>query len=155
MKPTKPHIPTFWPTLWLVLLGVLLSGCTLIEPVAERDSAVLARVEQVYLDADAFYTALLKAPPEEREYAVFEEQYLAIESELRGLVFMNKARERGPEAIKMAENVLELWGLQKNDFEQRYQTERSLSDRIIELNRLNMSDALLAIIRAEKARPKS
>lgn len=144
----------FTSALWLVLLGALLSGCN-IPPVAERDSAIVARVEQVYLEADGFFSRLLDTPPEQRDFAAFEERYRAIERHLRGLVFMNKARERGPEAIKMAENALDIWTRQQNDFDQRYQTERSLSDRIIELNRLNLSDALLAIVRTEKARPKS
>lgn len=138
--------------LFLVILFVALtSGCE-VKVTAPYDAAIVAHAEQVYQDVDAFFVRLRVAEPGDRDFAAFEQDYLAIESSLRALLFKNQAREKNEEIIRQSQNALEIWRQQRSYFDGKYQTERGFSDKLIELNLANMRDALLAVIRAEMSK---
>jgi hypothetical protein len=129
----------------IVILSI--SGCR-VQYVADYDDNINNEIIRISKEIDKFYTVLLAAPVSERAYEQFNNNYLAIEVELRSLVMRNKIRPLNEESTRQAEIALELW----LDDKSQHKEDDTISNFIITQHRNQFQRIFIAMAIGESAK---
>ncbi len=76
---------------------------------ADYDAQTFNEIIETAKKVDLFYGQLLEKAEGERAYALLAPQYVAIETELRGLLIRNQARPLNRDATRIIEIILADW----------------------------------------------
>jgi hypothetical protein len=133
------------------LLGSLLAlgstGC--LQLIAPYDDQTVRDIFAAARAVDQFYGELLEAPAGKRQYALFSERYVRIESELRSLVLRNEVRPLNEDSTEIARNILALWQQKK----ERHMKTDSYQTGAANLDRERFADLFKYAVMAEKGKP--
>ncbi|MCK9417866.1 MAG: hypothetical protein M0R70_00635 [Nitrospirae bacterium] len=130
-----------------ILLVLIITSCSiqLISPYnAETQQATFRCASLV----DRFYGTLLEADEQNRQYSKFSDQYVAIESELNGLVLRNKVRSLNQDSTDIAERIAKLW----QKYKSRHKNDNTYSTGNAELDRDRLARMFGYAVRAEDAK---
>ena len=100
---------------------------------------------------DTFYLTMLDTSStgnNDRTYARFEAQYVAIEAELTSLLNQNTLRPLNANSTRICEITLQLWVKYKEE----HKKDNTLTDALIKLNRKTFSDLFFAMQVAENTK---
>ena len=84
------------------LLSLASAGC--LQLIAPYDDQTVRDIFAAARAVDQFYGELLEAPAGKRQYALFSERYVRIESDLRALVLRNEVRPLNEDSTEIARN---------------------------------------------------
>jgi hypothetical protein len=137
--------------LWLAILSLALfasvSGCT-VRYVAEYDASIQDEIVRIAKQVDLFYGQLLDAPPGERPYKQYKNDYLKIETDLRALELRNEIRAFNKESTKQTKIALDLWLEDKES----HKKDNTVDDATIKLHRRQFARVFVAMARGEEAK---
>jgi len=129
----------------IVLVASLsISGCA-VHFVADYDPKVKEEIVQLSKKVDLFWGKLLETEVKKRKYEKFKEQYIKIETDLRGLVMINKIRALNKSSTRQANILLELW----IDDKDTHKKDNTFSDLIIKRHREGYERIFTAMARGE------
>ena len=105
-----------------VFLALVLSlagaGCA-IKLVSDYDSAAFEEILATGKKVDKFYGTLLETKPDARQYSAFSDQYVAIETDIQGIITRNQARALNAESTEIARSILGLMSKYKDRHKER------------------------------------
>ncbi|MEX0661205.1 MAG: hypothetical protein WEA58_10200 [Balneolaceae bacterium] len=133
-----------WPCIALLLL-LLHTGCT-VQYVAAFDENVRDQIYELAETVDKFWGTMLEMPEDEREYALFRDQYVDIETKLRSLVLKNEARPGNEESAEQSRILLELW-IEDKDIHRELD---SFNNFLANRHRRQFTEVFTAMARAEE-----
>ncbi len=136
--------------LFLLFILFLTSGCTM-KYIADHDAAVFTDIVSVSKKMDVFFATLLETPKENREFNIFSETYIDIESDLNSLLVRYEIRELNAETIRNIGIVIKLWKEDKAD----HQKKNTVSDFIAKTYRDQYNHAFIAMAKAKAAKHAS
>lgn len=130
-----------------LLIAAASSGCA-IKLVADYDAAAFEEILATAKKVDRFYGMLLETRPDARRYAAFSEQYVSLESDIRGMVMRNQARALNAESTEIARLILGLFVKYKD----QHRKSDGYSDGTARLDRNRLSRMFASAASAEEAR---
>lgn len=131
-------------------LTILLYSCRL-TLVAPYDETIRKQIEETAKAVDRFYLLMLETTNESdqsRAYHNFVRDYINIQVEINDLLRKNRMRPLNDQSVRICEITLNLW----IKYKEEHRKENTLSDGIIELNRMAFADLFEAMLVAEKAK---
>jgi hypothetical protein len=129
------------------LLALASAGC--LQLIAPYDDQTVRDIFAAARAVDQFYGELLEAPAGKRQYALFSERYVQIESDLRALVLRNEVRPLNEESTEIAGNILTLWRRKK----ERHKLADTYLPGAAALDRDRFADMFKYAAMAEKGKP--
>jgi hypothetical protein len=131
-------------------LGLLLAACS-VKLVADYDATAFEEILAVGKKVDRFYGSLLEAPPGQRPYSAFSQQYVEIETDMRAMLRRNKARALNSESIEIAEIILKRFIRHKD----RHKSANTYGDFNAKADRDRMTRLFASAASAEEAKKLS
>jgi hypothetical protein len=130
-----------------VLLALASSGCTT-KLVADYDAVAFEEILATGKKVDKFYGILLETKPDNRKYSSFSDQYVALETDIRGMVTRNQARALNSESTEISQLILKLFVKYKD----RHKTNDTYSDGTAKLDRNRLGRMFGSAASAEEAK---
>lgn len=131
----------------LIFLGLLSGACT-VHYVADYDAEVKADILRVAKQVDLFWGKLLATPVDQRQYAKFKDDYIRIETDLRGLLMQNRIRPLNELSTQQSQIALELWEQDMAD----HKNNEGISDFIAKRHRQDFVRVFVAMAKGEEAK---
>ena len=134
----------------LLLFAVSLTiftGCS-IQLIAPYDADTQRTTFECAKLVDHFYGKLLETNEQNRQYAKFADQYVAIESELNALVLRNKVRKLNTYSVDITRQILTFW----QKYKARHKKDDTYSTGNAELERDRFARLFAYAVRAEDAK---
>jgi hypothetical protein len=119
--------------------------------VPSYDSKIADQINSLTKTVDKFYLSMLETTKAEdggRAFSKFSEKYVDIEVELNSLLNENKVRPLNENSTRICEITLQLW----MKYKEEHKKNNTLTDGLIKLNRLTLTDLFLAMQNAEIAK---
>lgn len=126
---------------------VVSSGCA-IKLVADYDSVAFEEILATGKRVDKFYGTLLESKAQSRKYAAFSDQYVALETDIRGMVTRNQARALNSESTEISKLILKLF-VKYKDLHKKNDT---YSDGTAKLDRNRLGRMFASAASAEEAK---
>ncbi len=149
------HTLTVLPRHLLALLLVLVlspatSGCA-VRLVADYDSAAFEEILAVGKKVDRFYGTLLETKADSRQYSAYAEQYVGLETDIRGMLTRNQARALNSESTEISRIILNLFIKHK----EQHKARNTYSDGNAKLDRNRFARLFASAASAEEAKKLS
>jgi hypothetical protein len=125
----------------------IIPGCS-IQLIAPYDVDTQRSTFECAKLVDHFYGKLLETDDQNRQYAKFVDQYVAIEAELNALVLRNKVRKLNVDSTDIAEQILKFW----QKYKARHKKDDTYSTGNAELERDRFARLFAYAVRAEDAK---
>lgn len=138
----------FLPFSILILFAV--SSCT-VKWVGDYDAEAATNIQKVAKTTDAFLLSMMLTSSTDdgsRNFDNYAGGYAAIESELVSLRLQNQVRPINEHSSRISEIALEIWLGYLNEHKEN----DTVSDGILQLNRLYMQDVFKAMLIAEEGK---
>ncbi|KZN13051.1 hypothetical protein [Marinomonas sp. TW1] len=139
----KKRLPLFC----LLLSVIWFSGCS-IQLVSSYDAKTLEQMERIDQDIDRFYLTLQTQPESNRTYALFSDQYLNIEVNIRSLERRQAMREKNEETLAQTKTLKAFWQQDMTS----HKRQNSVSDFIIKRRMDQYQRLMKALIQGEMAK---
>ncbi len=121
--------------------------------VPEYNAEISKQIDTSAKMVDKLYLEMLETTmPEQREFAKYAKEYVAVEVELNSLLNKNKIRPLNEHSTKICEITLKKWIKYKQEHKNEYETSGSYPNGNIKINRVYMRDFFNAMIIAENAK---
>lgn len=133
---------------FLALLFALVSTGCAIKLVADYDSAAFEEILATGKKVDKFYGTLLEAKVNDRKYATFADQYVTLETDIRGMVTRNQARALNSESTEISRLILKLFEKYKG----LHKANDTYSDGTAKLDRNRLARMFASAASAEEAK---
>ncbi len=146
---TKAKCSRQYPLLFLLFFTSItfITGCS-VQLIAPYDADTQRTTFECAKLVDHFYGNLLETDGQNRQYAKFVDQYVAIESEINALVLRNKVRKLNTDSIDITEQVLKFW----QKYKAQHKKDDTYSTGNAELDRDRFARMLAYSVRAEDAK---
>ena len=136
--------------IFVFLLAVVTSGCA-IKLVADYDATAFEEVLATSKKVDKFYGNLLETKADARMYATFADQYVTLETDIRGMVTRNQARSLNSESTEISQLILKVFVKYKG----LHKDKNAYSDGTAKLDRNRLTRMFASAASAEEAKKLS
>lgn len=133
-----------------VFFSIASSGCA-IKLVSDYDSAAFEEILATGKKVDKFYGTLLETMADTRHYATFADQYVALETDIRGMVIRNQARALNSESTEISQLILKLFVKYKG----LHKDKNTYTDGTAKLDRNRLTRMFASAASAEEAKKLS
>jgi hypothetical protein len=136
--------------LFALLFAIASSGCA-VKFVADYNSAAFEEILATGKKVDKFYGTLLETRSDARQYSIFTDQYVALETDIRGMVTRNQARALNSESTEISRLILKIFVKYKADHKEK----DTYSDGKAKLDRDRLTRMFASAASAEEAKKLS
>lgn len=148
---TLTHTPSRIFALILALFIAISSGGCAIKLVSDYDAAAFEEILGIGKKVDKFYGTLLETKQDARQYSAFADQYVTLETDIRGMVTRNQARALNSESSEISQLILKVFikykGLHKDN--------NNYTDGTAKLDRSRLTRMFASAASAEEAKKLS
>lgn len=133
-----------------LFIAISSSGCA-IKLVSDYDSAAFEEILATGKKVDKLYGTLLETKPDARQYSVFADQYVTLETDIRGMVTRNQARALNSESTEISQLILKVF-IKDKGF---HKTKNTYTDGTAKLDRDRLMRMFASAASAEEAKKLS
>lgn len=148
---TMTTVPNRMVALLLAFLIALASTGCAIKLVSDYDAAAFEEILATGKKVDKFYGSLLETKSDARQYSVFVDQYVSLETDIRGMVTRNQARALNSESTEISRLILKVFVKYKG----LHKDKNTYTDGTAKLDRNRLSRMFASAASAEEAKKLS
>lgn len=130
-----------------IVHALIQTSCT-VKYIPAFDENIRNNIYELAEKVDKFWGDMLEMPADEREYHLFRDQYVEIETQIRSLYMKNDSRPGNEESAEQTRILLELWIEDK----EIHREENGFNDFLANRHRRQFTEVFTAIARAEEVK---
>ena len=134
-----------------LLSALLVAGCS-VKWASDYDQASIDRLGVAYERMDKVYERLTRTEPAERTYALFEDEWSALGTDLRSVALRQKLREKNEDSAESVAELLSAWQSRRDSHRDRSlaHPNDAYADTLIALHRASFEAEFFAAMSAER-----